>query len=461
MAKDTQVTVVMVPFLAQGHLGQLLHLSRLISSYDIPVHYVSTTTHIRQASSRHQGWDLLAHDNIHVHEFPIPGFHCPAPDPNAKIKYPTQLQPAFDASVHLREPLFELVTSLSATARRVVIIHDYLMASVVQDFVSVPNAESYIFQSTNAFFFYSFYWDLMGRPTAADSDILQQLPSLQGCLSPESIAFGEKQQIHLKNSSGELYNTSRAIEGHYFDLLHQLQVDKKQWAIGPFNPVDIFEKPDHQRHGCLKWLDNQASNSVIYVSFGTTTCLSDEQIQAIAVGLENSGQKFIWVLRDADKGDIFTRDVRKSDLPMGYEDRILEARQGMIVRGWAPQLEILAHASTGGFMSHCGWNSCLESMSMGVPIATWPMHSDQPRNAVLITKVLKLGIVVKDWTPGNDLVESLHIENAVKKLIASKEGDEIRKRAVALRIDIKKSVAKGGVSRLELDSFIDHITRSN
>ncbi|KAK1397493.1 Glycosyltransferase [Heracleum sosnowskyi] len=459
MAKDSNVTVVVVPFLAQGHLGPLLHLSRLISSYDIPVHYVSTTTHIRQASSRHQGWDLLAHKNIHVHEFPIPAFHCPAPDPNAKIKFPTQLQPAFEASIHLREPVCKLLNSLSAIARRVVIIHDHIMASVVQDFVSLPNAESYFLQTTGAFFLHSFYWDSMGRPSSADDDMLQQLPSTEGCFSPESMAFWKKQQIHFKNSSGELYNTSRAIEGHSFDLLQKLQVDKKLWAIGPFNPVDIIEKPDQQRHECLKWLDNQASNSVIYVSFGTTTSVSDEQIHAIAVGLENSGQKFIWVLRDADKGDIFTGDVRKSELPMGYEDRILEAGQGLIVRGWAPQLEILAHTSTGGFMSHCGWSSCLESMSMGVPIATWPMHSDQPRNAVLITKVLKLGIVVKDWIPGNDLVESVHIENAVKKLIASKEGDEIRKRAAELRNDMKKSVGEGGVSRLELDSFIDHITR--
>ena len=174
-----------------------------------------------------------------------------------------------------------------------------------------------------------------------------------------------------------------------------------------------------------------------------TTSLTDEQIHAIALGLENSGQKFVWVLRDADKGDIFSGDVRKYDLPTRYEDRISETRQGIIVRDWAPQLDILAHASTGGFMSHCGWNSCLESLTMGVPMVTWPMHSDQPRNALLITKALKLGIDVKEWTQENDLVESFHIENAVKKLIASKEGDEMRNRAAELRNDIKKSVAEG------------------
>ncbi|KAL8147317.1 zeatin O-glucosyltransferase-like [Apium graveolens] len=460
MAKDKKVVFVMVPFLAQGHLGQLLHFSRLISSYNIPVHYVSTTTHIRQASSRHQGWDLLAHDNmIHVHEFPIPAFLCPDPNPNAPCKFPSQLQPAFEASVHLREPVCKLLTSLSATARRIVIIHDYLMASVVQDFASIPNAETYTFQTCSCFFTFTYYWDYAGRPIAADDQILQELISTEGSLTPELLALGAKQEIHVEKSSGEIFNTSRAIEGHYLDLLRTLQVTKKHWAIGPFNPVDICQKPNKKRHKCLEWLDNQASSSVIYVSFGTTTCLTDKQIHAIAVGLENSGQKFIWILRDADKGDIFTGDVRKAELPTGYEDRILEAGQGMIVRDWAPQLEILAHTSTGGFMSHCGWNSCLESLTMGVPMATWPMHSDQPRNSELITKVLKLGIVVKGWTRENDLVGSLQIANAVKKLIASKEGDEMRKRAADYKNAIRESVAEGGVSRLELDSFIDHITR--
>ncbi|KAK1397495.1 Glycosyltransferase [Heracleum sosnowskyi] len=458
MAKNSQVTVVIVPFLAQGHLAPLLHLSRLIASYNIPVHYVSTTTHIRQASSRQEGWDLLHHDNIHIHEFQIPPFQCP-PNPDPRSKFPSQFGPAFEATVHLREPVCRLLKSLSATSRRVIIIHCFLTASVVQDFASLPNAETYIFQNTSSFFSFTFCWESAGKPFAADDHILQQLPSMDGCWTSELMAFAEKQAVHSKNCSGELYNTTKAIEGDFFDLLQKFHVDKKHWAIGPFNPVDVFQKPEKQGHKCIEWLDNQASNSVIYVAFGTTTSLTDEQIHAIAVGLENSGQKFIWVLRDADKVDIYTGDVRKTELPMGYEERILETGQGMIVRGWAPQLEILAHTSTGGFMSHCGWNSLLESMTMGVPVAAWPRHSDMPRNTVLITKILKLGTVVKEWTPGNDLVDSLHIENAVKKLIASKEGDEMRERAAELRNNIKKSVEEGGASRQELDSFIDHITR--
>ena len=114
--------------------------------------------------------------------------------------------------------------------------------------------------------------------------------------------------------------------------------------------------------------------------------------------MEKSKQKFIWVVRDADKGDVFIEDgVRTSELPKGFEERVKGT--GLVVRDWAPQLEILSHSSTGGFMSHCGWNSCMESMTMGVPIVAWPMHSDQPRNRVLVTEVLRVGVVVKDWRP--------------------------------------------------------------
>ncbi|KAK1386609.1 Glycosyltransferase [Heracleum sosnowskyi] len=459
MAKDSQVCVVMVPFLAQGHLGQLLHLSHLISSYNIPVHYVSTATHIHQTTSRNQGWELQSFENIHIHEFPIQPSHSPPPDPKAPTKFPFHLEPALETSVHLCEPVFKLLTSLSATAGRLIIIHDNLMSYVVQDFDSLPNAETYSFQNSSVFFYFSHYWNLTGRHIAADDQILQQLPGVEGCFSSELFAFAEKQKVHVRKISGHLYNTSRSIEGYYFDLLQELQLSKKQWAIGPFNPVEICKKPDDKRHKCLEWLDSQTSNSVIFVSFGTTTSLTNKQAHALAVGLEKSCQKFIWVLRDADRVDIFTGEVRKPELPEGYEDRILKANQGMIVRDWAPQLEILAHTFTGGFMSHCGWNSCLESITMGVPIAAWPMHSDQPRNAALITKVLQSGTIVKDWDERNDLVESLIIENAVKKLMASREGDEMRKRAAQFSDAIKKSVAEGGVSHIELDSFVAHITR--
>lgn len=197
---------------------------------------------------------------------------------------------------------------------------------------------------------------------------------------------------------------------------------------------------------------------MIYVSFGSSTSLSYEQIRELATGLEESEQNFLWVLRNCDAGDLFTESgVEKPELPQGYEERV--KNKGIVVRDWAPQLDILAHPSTGGFMSHCGWNSCIESISMGVPIVAWPMHSDQPRNSVLVTEVLRIGTLVRDWAHRAQLVTSSTIENAVKTLMGTKEGDEMRKRAVELGDAIRRSVSRDGVASSEMDSFIAHITQ--
>ena len=182
-----------------------------------------------------------------------------------------------------------------------------------------------------------------------------------------------------------------------------------------------------------------------------------EQIKELANGLEQSKHKFIWVLRDADKGDIFTGDVERNQLPEGYEEKAKEV--GMVVRDWTPQVEILGHPSTGGFMSHCGWNSCLESITMGVPVAAWPLHSEQPKNAFLLIDILKVGLVVNQWELRDELVTSSTIAEAVKRLMASKEGDEMRKRVEKLGVATRQSVEEGGVSRMELDSFVARITR--
>ena len=460
----TKVVVVMVPFPAQGHLNQLLHLCRLIMAYNIPVHYACTATHNRQAMLRVHGWEPNSvSDNIYFHDLKIPPFLSPPPNPNTPNKFPSHLQPLFNASLHLRHPMAELLRQLSSKATRIIVINDSMMASVVQDMGTIPNAESYTFHSVSAFAFFLYLWESMGKtkPLEPKSKIIipKDLPSHEDCFTNEFLSFVGSQYEFQKLSSGCLYNTCRIIEGAYMDLMEKLE-NKKQWAIGPFNPVKIIaeKKGLKGRNKCLEWLDKQAPNSVLYVCFGTTTAMEEEQIKELAIGLEQSEQKFIWVLREADKGDVFINgELSKAEILKGFEERVKE--RGLVVRDWAPQLEILSHTSTGGFMSHCGWNSCMESITMGVPIAAWPMASDQPRNTVLITKLLKVGIVVKDWSRRNQLVTSKTIENAVKTLMVSEEGDEMRKRTVDLGGAVRGSMDNGGVSRLELNSFITHITR--
>ncbi|KAM3303028.1 hypothetical protein P3S67_014058 [Capsicum chacoense] len=385
------VVVVVVPT-AQGHLHASLELSRCLSAtYNIPVYYVSTTAHIHQAKSRAVRWDPLEIPNLKFIDFPV-SFDLP-PNPDASIKFPSQLVPAFNSSLQLRNPITDLIKKLASISRKVVVVHDFLT-----------------------------------------SFVLKQLPPLDGCHSPEMEEFAQKQVNASVPGGGNIYSTSRVIDELYLDLLEKMNASKdfKHWAVGPFNPVEIETTITVNRHYSLEWLDKQPPNSVLFVSFGSTTS-------------------------DADKGDIFSGEVRKCQLPEGYEKRVSE--RGLVMRDWAPQLEILAHPSTGGFMSHCGWNSCIESISMGVPIAAWPMHSDQPRNALFITQGLKIGMSVREWERRNEVVPAKTIEKVVRTLMASPEGEEMKRKATALKEAVKLSVMEGGVTQKEMQSFVAHITR--
>ncbi|XP_006366184.1 zeatin O-glucosyltransferase-like [Solanum tuberosum] len=444
------VVVFVVPFPAQGHLNQLLQFSCLISSFGVPVHFIGYKTHIQQAKSR----NLQDMQQIHFHEFPTPHFDSPPPIiPNSIMKFPTHLQPSFEASKQLHEPFTNLLHEFSNKVKRIVVIHDPLMSSVVQDFSSIPNAESYAFHCISAFTQFFSFWDAIGRPFPVEG-MPKNIPSMEGCFSFEIMNFMAYQYEFMHYRTGDIFNSCRLIEGTYVDLLSKLEMNanKKQWSIGP-----ILQKGSSTRHKSLEWLDKQGQNSVLYISFGSSTTMTDKQIQELAMGLENSKQKFLWVLRDADKGNVFDDETRKARLPEGYQERT--EGTGIVVTDWAPQLEILGHTSIGGFMSHCGWNSCMESMTMGVPILAWPMHSEQPWNATLISEILEVGIQVTEQAHQMEFVNSSTIENVVNRLMVSKEGEELRSRAEKLGRQVWQSRDEGGVSQLELSSFMAHLSR--
>ena len=141
------------------------------------------------------------------------------------------------------------------------------------------------------------------------------------------------------------------------------------------------------RDHCLRWLDSQPEGSVVFVSFGSVSSLRDKQITALATGLADSGHKFLYVCRPPaqwDGRDPIDKSLAPSEyLPDGYEGRI--EGQGYLVRGWAPQLEILSHPAVGGFLTHCGWNSVLESLCRAVPLLAWPLQAEQRMNCRFVT----------------------------------------------------------------------------
>ncbi|KAL6530483.1 hypothetical protein OROMI_028372 [Orobanche minor] len=456
--EKAEVAVMVVPLPVQSHLNQLLRLASLISSYNLPVHYLGSATHNRQANLRY-GPNPNPVAQIHFHDLPTPPIPAPYPSTGSD-KIPVHIQPAISAYMELRRPIGALVREMSTKTRKIVVIYDRFIAEAVSDAVSIPNVESYAFNCVSGFNLFYILWQVIGKPFDLGGPD-EKLFSFKDFYPEETMKFMASRPEHFSNRAGDIHNTIRCVEGKYVDLLARREIGGKtqQWAISPTLVPEFSTGHDTgTRHECMDWLDGQAPGSVIYVSFGTIISLSGEEISEIASGLEQSKLKFIWVIRDADRADIFSGGNKKIELPDGFEER---ARENgiLVVRDWAPQMEILAHRSTGGFMSHCGWNSCLESLITGVPMLAWPMHSDQPLNAIFVTGVWKTGLFVMEWEKREEIVRASVIKDAVERLMGSEEGHEIRKKAGEMRAAVGKAAVEGGEYWRELESFVAHISR--
>ncbi|KAJ7517597.1 hypothetical protein O6H91_21G031000 [Diphasiastrum complanatum] len=202
---------------------------------------------------------------------------------------------------------------------------------------------------------------------------------------------------------------------------------------------------------CLQWLDSQSASSVLYISFGTIFLPSLAQIHELALGLEASEQHFLWMLRPPpgilcpmEEFDVSTI------LPEDFLSRI--QKRGLIILNWAPQKLILSHPSIGAFFTHCGWNSTLESICMGVPMIAFPQFSDQRMNCSLLVKQLKVGVELH--RRADESIERAEVERVTRLMLTGKEGMERRNRAKEWGAAAVKAVKKGGSSDRDLESFV-------
>uniref|UniRef100_A0ACD5USC0 Uncharacterized protein n=1 Tax=Avena sativa TaxID=4498 RepID=A0ACD5USC0_AVESA len=468
MAVDSleSVASVAVPFPAQGHLNQLMHLSLLVASRGLSVHYAAPAAHVRQAQSRVHGWDPKALASIQFHDLDVSTYESPAPDPTAASPFPSHLMPMWETfTAAARAPLAALLETLSATHRRVVVVYDNLNAFAAVEAARLSNGEAFGLQCVAIS--YSLAWLDGGHELLRDHD-LQFLP-IDACTTKEFVDYVSRAAAELLDkggmpSSGLVMNTCRALEGEFIDAIAENPAfkDRKLFAVGPLNPLlDASARtPGKTRHECMEWLDKQPAASVLYVSFGTTTSFRVHQIAEMAAAIKGSRQRFIWVLRDADRADIFAASGGETP----YEKLLSEFTRetegtGLVITGWAPQLEILAHGATAAFMSHCGWNSTMESLSHGKPILAWPMHSDQPWDAELLCKYLKVGFLVRPWEKHSEVVPAASIQEVIEEALVSDNGIAVRHRAKMLGEGVRASVAQGGSSSKGLDDFVAYITR--
>ena len=198
---------------------------------------------------------------------------------------------------------------------------------------------------------------------------------------------------------------------------------------------------------------------MLYVSFGSMSSLRGEQIEELAAALRGSNQRFIWVLRDADRANVFADDGESRHARLLAEFTKQIGGRGLVITGWAPQLDILAHPATAAFVSHCGWNSTMESLSHGKPILAWPMHSDQPWVAEVVCGYLKAGFLVRPREKHAEVIPAATIQQVIERMMASDEGRAVRQRAADVGEAVRASATAGGSSQKDFENLVAHITR--
>lgn len=210
--------------------------------------------------------------------------------------------------------------------------------------------------------------------------------------------------------------------------------------VGPFTltPSPLPAVPDE--HGCLEWLHKHKPASVAYISFGSYATLPSHELAALAEALEDGGFPFIWSFRGDEK-----------DFPEGFLERTKRKGNGKVIP-WASQSQILNHASVGVFVTHCGWNSILESITGGVPMICRPFMGDQPLNMRTLEVVWRIGVGIE----GGVVTKSGAVK-ALELCLSSKEGKEMKERISLLKVFAEEAVKSFGRTAEDLNTLVDEI----
>ncbi|KAI3893510.1 hypothetical protein MKX03_022838 [Papaver bracteatum] len=204
--------------------------------------------------------------------------------------------------------------------------------------------------------------------------------------------------------------------------------------------LNLF-KPDSSI--CMNWLNSRANNTVVYVSFGSMAELNKEQMEELAMGLIGSNAYFLWVVRGSEEHKLSCKILGE----------IENGNKGLVVK-WSPQLEVLSHVAVGCFVTHCGWNSTLEALSLGVPMVGIPQWTDQPTNAKFVADEWKVGVRVKVNDEEKGIWTREDLEAAIREVMEGDRGKEMKRNSSKWRQLAQQAVGIGGSSDRNFDEFV-------
>ncbi|KAB5551597.1 hypothetical protein DKX38_008908 [Salix brachista] len=281
---------------------------------------------------------------------------------------------------------------------------------------------------------------------------LRDLPSFIRTTDPDDFMFKFCAECAGRASEGS------AVIFHTFDVLEQEVLNAlypmfpRVYTIGPLQlllnqkqEADISSVECNlwtEEVECLHWLDSNKPRSVIYVNFGSIATVTKEQLVEFGMGLAESGHPFLWIIRpDMVAGD-------SAILPPEFTE---ETKERSFICSWCPQEEVLNHPSIGGFLTHSGWGSTMESISSGVPMLCWPFCGDQQTNC---------RYTCSEWGIGMEIDNNVKREN-VKKLVTElmegEKGEKMKKKATEWRKLAEVASGASGSSSMNLDKLVKEV----
>lgn len=480
--------IVMIPFMAHGHLIPFLALARKIQQTTNTIYTITIAStplniqHLKSAiSTTFSNNDI----SIHLAELPFNSSQYGLP-PNIENteKLPlTDIIKIFHASTSLQAPFSSLISNITEQEGHppLCIISDVFLGWVT-NVAKCLGTKNITFTTCGAYgtlAYISIWSNLPHRKTDSDEFWVEGFPQnyrfhisqmhryLRQADGSDSWSKFFPPQIALSmKSDGWICNTVEKIET--FGLQHlRKYLELPVWSVGPLLPPSSALKGLNSKYRagkesgialeeCIEWLDLKDEKSVLYISFGSQNTISASQMMALAEGLEESEKTFIWVIRPPFGFDM-NGEFKEEWLPKGFEERMRLSKRGLLVHKWGPQLEILSHKSTGAFLSHCGWNSVLESLSQGVPIIGWPLAAEQGYNAKMLVEEMGVSVEL------TRTVESVISKEDVKRVIGivmdqEGKGKEMKEKANEIAVHMREAtIERGeekGSSLRAMDDFV-------
>ncbi|CAK8573902.1 unnamed protein product [Lathyrus sativus] len=471
MGSEAPIQILLVSYPAQGHINPLLRLAKCLAAKGSSVIFITT---------EYAGKNMRTVNNITDKSTTPIGdgsltFHffddgLPEDDPirSSLSGYSEQLE------LVGRKFLSEFIKNHAESNIPVSCIVNNPFLPWVCDVATdhdIPSALLWI-QSVAVFVaYYNYFHKLVRFPTDTEPYIDVKLNSsfvLKYNEIPDFLHPYSKYQFlatlileQFKNLSKVfcvLVDTYEELEHEFIEYVSEKSILMR--PIGPlFNNPRIKDASDIRgdfvkRDECniIEWLNTKAKGSVVYVSFGTIVYLAQEQVDEIAYGLLESQVSFLWVMKPPSK----EAGRKPHVLPEGFLEET--SGRGKVVK-WGPQEEVLSNPSVGCFLTHCGWNSSMETLSLGVPVLTFPAWGDQPTNAKFLVDVFGVGSRLGYSQIEDKLVTRDEVKKCLLEAMTGEKAEELKQNAIKWKKTAEAAVAAGGSSDRNLDEFMKDIKK--